>query len=97
MHVLPVLAKAAAQLGDTFPKRDPRYACTVNTETAAYVLEDLLVAIRKSQDAAAFEHDINAVADCLEELLAVAGRPRPPEFELGAKVVHLSSRLASGL
>jgi len=89
VKVLPVLAKVAAQLGDTFPKRDPRYASAVNIETAAYVLEDLLLAIRKSQDAAAFEHDISAVADCLEELLAIASRPRPPELELGAKVVHL--------
>ncbi len=87
VEFLPVLGKVAAQLGDTFPKTDPRYAFAVNLETAAYALEDLLAAVGRLQDSTAFEHDIIAVADCLEDLLAIASRPRPREFDPSATVV----------
>ncbi len=80
------------QLGYGFSKRDVRYELVINIQAAAYLLEDLTIAIRKSQDTITFDYNIDQLAIYLDTLVTVASSPNsPPEFKVGGPRPRLTS------
>ncbi|KAH7022272.1 hypothetical protein EDB80DRAFT_4793 [Ilyonectria destructans] len=70
LSVLPVVGDLSKRLSDETKKRDKRYGYLVNIQTSARTLMAHLENIAEDGETESFEHQINQLADCLEEIFS---------------------------